>query len=234
MTRQELDAAGFDVSEVAYARLARFVQLLRAENEKLNLTAACDEDEIWRVHVCDSLTLLPVVRSHAVRRLLDLGTGGGLPGLPLACVTGRVDVTLVDATRKKIVAVRHIIARLGLDNARGVWGRSELLAHLPVYREQFDAVTARAVASLPVLLEYAAGFVRPGGRCWFFKSAAAASPEGAMAESAARACKLEYVDALPYRLRGERDDRVLMHFRKIAKLSPDLPRRPGKPSKHPL
>lgn len=234
MTRQELEAAGFDVSEIAYARLARFVELLLKANEELNLTGADDEAEVWRVHVCDSLMLLPVVRSHQVNRLLDLGTGGGLPGLPLACATGRVDVTLVDATRKKIVAVRHMIARLGLENARGVWGRSELLAHLPEYREQFHAVTARAVASLPVLLEYAAGFVRPKGHCWFFKSAAAAVPEGALAESAARACKLEYVDEFPYRLRGEQADRVLMHYHKTGKLSPELPRQPGKPTKRPL
>ena len=234
MKRSELESAGFDVSEVAYARLARFVQLLLEENEKLNLTAVHDEVEAWRVHVCDSLMLLPVVRSHNVRRLLDLGTGGGLPGLPLACVTGRVDVTLIDATRKKVVAVRHMIARLGLDNARGVWGRAELLAHLPAYREQYEAVTARAVASLPVLLEYAAGFVRPRGHCWFFKSAAASGPEGAMAESAARACQLAYVDELPYRLRGEDEDRVLMHYSKVGKLGPDLPRRPGKPTKRPL
>lgn len=234
MKRAELEAAGFDVSEVTYMRLARFVQLLLEENEMLNLTAVRDEAEVWRVHVCDSLMLLPVVRSHEVHRLLDLGTGGGLPGLPLACATGRVEVTLIDATRKKIVAVRHMIARLGLDNARGVWGRSELLAHLPAYREQFDAITARAVASLPVLLEYAAGFVRPHGHCWFFKSAAAAGPEGAIAESAARACKLEYVDELPYRLPGEREQRVLMHYHKTGPLGKELPRRPGKPTKRPL
>lgn len=234
MKRSELEAAGFDVSEVAYMRLARFVQLLLEENEKLNLTAVRDEAEVWRVHVCDSLMLLPVVRSHAVHRLLDLGTGGGLPGLPLACASGRVDVTLMDATRKKIVAVRHMIARLGLENARGVWGRSELLAHLPAYREQYEAVTARAVASLPVLLEYAAGFVRPGGHCWFFKSGAAAAPESALAASAARACKLEYVGDFPYRLPGEHDQRVLLHYRKTGKLGQDLPRRPGKPSRQPL
>ena len=181
MTQRELLAAGFDVSNAAHARLSRFVELLLEENECVNLTAVRDEAEVWRGHICDSLMLLPVVRAHAVTRLLDLGTGGGLPGLPLACVSTRVDVTLVDATRKKVAAVRRIISTLALENARAVWGRSELLAHIASFREQYDAITARAVATLPVIIEYAAGFVRPGGHCWFFKSA-----EGERVESGAR------------------------------------------------
>ena len=234
MTQRELLAAGFDVSDAAHARLTRFVELLLEENELVNLTAAGDSAEVWRGHICDSLMLLPVVRAHAVTRVLDLGTGGGLPGLPLACVSARVDVTLVDATRKKVAAVRRIVSTLALTNARAVWGRSELLAHIASFREQYDAITARAVATLPVIIEYAAGFVRPGGHCWFFKSAEGERQESALAESAARVCQMEYVDSLPYRLPGEATARVLMHFRKVGRLGPELPRRPGRATKRPL
>jgi 16S rRNA (guanine527-N7)-methyltransferase len=234
MTREELSAAGGTVNEAAYARLAHFVQVLLAENRKLNLTAAGDEAEVWRGHVCDSLALLPAVREHNVQRLVDIGSGGGLPGLPLACVCEGLDVTLVDATRKKVAALERIITQLDLAHAQAVWGRAETLAHEAAYREQFDAATARAVATLPVLIEYAAGFVRPGGHCWFFKSAAGLHEEAGPAESAARACRLTPAGSICYTLPGERDERVLVYYRKDGELSAELPRRAGRAAKRPL
>ena len=234
MTRDELRAAGFEVNEAAHARLARFVGLLLAENQKLNLTAARDAAEIWRGHVCDSLALRPALRENAVRRLLDLGSGGGLPGLPLACVCDDLEVTLLDATRKKVAALERIIAQLGLPNVRALWGRAETLAHDPAHREQYDAVTARAVATLPVLIEYAAGFVRPGGHCFFFKSAAGLWAESGEAESAAQACELEQASTLRYRLPSEPDERALVCYRKTGALRVALPRPPGRASKRGL
>lgn len=234
MTRDELAAAGFDVSNAAHQRLAAFVQRLLEENQKLNLTAARDEAEIWHGHVCDSLALWPAVQAHHVERLLDIGSGGGLPGLPLACLCDDLQVTLLDATQKKVAALERIIAQLALRNVRAVWGRAEALAHDPAYREQFEAVCARAVATLPVLIEYAAGFVRPGGYCWFFKSVAGFRAEEAPAESAARACALAPAGTRAYRLPDERDERVLVGYRKEGPLAPTLPRRSGRAQKRAL
>jgi 16S rRNA (guanine527-N7)-methyltransferase len=234
VTHEELTAAGCEVSAAAYQRLARFVQALVAENRTLNLTAAGDEGEIWRVHVCDSLAVLPWLQKYRPSRLLDLGSGGGLPGVPLACVCETLEVTLLDATRKKVAALQRIIAAVGLEHVQAVWGRAEALAHDPAYRERFDAVTARAVASLPVLIEYAAGFLRLGGYVWFYKSAAAADVEGAAAESAAATCRLVYADALQYRLPGDETERVIVGYRKTGALGGDLPRGPGRAKKRPL
>ena len=234
VTRAELKAAGFDVNAEAFARLSEFVRLLRAENEKLNLTGTREEAELWRAHVCDSLALWPVLRGHRVQWLVDLGSGGGLPGLPLACVDEELDVTLLDATRKKWAAVQRISTGLGLARVRAVWGRAEVLAHDPAYRERFDAVTARAVATLPVLLEYAAGFVRVGGHGWFFKSVTASGDEAAQAESAARRCQLSAVEPVRYKLAGDEDERMLMAYRKEAVLSAKLPRGTGRARKNPL
>lgn len=234
MTREELRAAGHDVGAAAYARLAEFVRLLLEENARLNLTAAKTAAEIWRGHVCDSLALAGLVSERRVQALLDLGSGGGLPGVPVACVCEGVRVTLLDATRKKVDAAARMIARLGLSNATALWGRAEVRAHAPAYRERFDAVTSRAVAELPVLLEYAAGFVRSGGECWFFKSAARAAEERAAAQAAAAMCVLEYVGALSYRLPGEADARVVLRYRKSGVLRADLPRAPGRARKRPL
>ncbi len=234
MNRHELNAAGIDLTPGEYARLARFVTCLAEENRQLNLTAAREEKTLWRAHVCDSLALLPLVREHRVKRLLDLGSGGGLPGLPLACVCEQVHVTLLDSTRKKMAALERIIAGVGLGNARAVWGRAETRAHEATHREQYDAVTARAVAALSALIEYAAGFVRPGGRCWFFKSASAVDEERAAAESAARGCAMRWVGEHHYRLPAEECDRVLVIYRKETALPATLPRPPGRARKRPL
>ncbi len=234
MTRDELNAAGFDVSAAGYERLSRFVNLLLNENCRLNLTSARDAEEIWGAHVCDSLALLPAVSDRSAGRILDLGAGGGFPGLPLACVCEPVSVTLLDSVGKKVDALRRMIDRLSLANVRAVCGRAETLAHDPPLREQFDGVCARAVAELRVLLEYATGFVRPGGFCWFFKTLAGLEEESAAAIAAARACALEYVGARSYRLAGTDADRVIVEYRKLEGLAADLPRPPGRAKKRPL
>ena len=170
MTHAELLAAGYDVGAASYERLARYVSLLLAENRRVNLTSVDNQQDVWVAHVCDSLVLLPLIKAAGAQSLLDLGTGGGLPGLPLACVCGGLQVTLLEATRKKLAAVERIAGALRLENVRFAWGRAETLAHDAAYRERFDAVTSRAVAELRVLVEYASGFVRVGGQCWFFKT----------------------------------------------------------------
>lgn len=209
MTRVQLRAAGCDVSAAAYVRLEHFVAGLLEENRRVNLVSAASAKQVWPVHICDSLALLPFVQERSIRTLLDLGSGGGLPGVPLACVCPTIQVTLLDATRKKLAAVERIVAAVGLTNVRCAWGRAEMLAHDPAYREQFDAVTARAVAELPELVELAAGFLRPGGSAWFFKTQAAGATEVAAAQGAASACALEHVESLPYRVPHSRSERVI-------------------------
>ncbi|MFQ5806979.1 MAG: 16S rRNA (guanine(527)-N(7))-methyltransferase RsmG, partial [Phycisphaerae bacterium] len=200
MTRDELAAAGFEVGPAAHARLSRFVELLLRENRRVNLTAIRTSEDVWRLHVCESLALLPLISGLRPRRLLDLGTGGGIPGIPLACVCKGLDVTLLDATRKKLEAVARIVSGLGLQRVRTLWGRAETLAHDAAYRETFDVVTARAVAALPALVEYAAGFVRPGGQCWFAKPPEAATRELKVAQRAAGQCGLTHVDTHQFTL----------------------------------
>ena len=167
-------------------------------------------------------------------RLLDLGTGGGLPGVPIACVCSDVEVTLLEATKKKLAAVRRITTELGLENVHCLRGRAETLAHDPAYREQFDAVTSRAVAELRVLVEYASGFTRPGGVCWFFKTPEGAEKEIPDAEGAAQACVLRHVETRRYRLPVTYAERAIVVYRKEEPLRTDLPRSTGRAKKRPL
>jgi 16S rRNA (guanine527-N7)-methyltransferase len=234
MTRDELAVLGFDVTLAANARLSAFVRLLLRENQRVNLTGIRAAGEVWRLHICESLALLPLVDRLRPRRLLDLGTGGGIPGLPLACVCEDLDVTLLDATRKKLDAVERIVSEVGLTGVRTLWGRAETLAHEATCREKFDAVVARGVAALPVLVEYAAGFVRPAGQCWFAKPVEVAAREIADARSAARQCELSYVGTHHFTLPAGHGERAVVIYAKRAPLRDDLPRPAGRPGKRPL
>jgi len=234
MTRDALAAAGFKVGKGTYARLARYLELLLEENQKLNLTGVRTPQQAWPLLICDSLAPLPLIQEIRPGTLLDLGSGGGIPGVPIACACPAVQVTLLDATRKKVEAVRRICAALELANVRCVWGRAELLAHEPRFRERFDAVTVKALARLPIALEYATGFVRPGGRCWFFLSCRAAEGDPPAAEPTAQQCAMKLAGVTRYALPPPHGERALATYVKRRRVRPDLPRPPGVAQRKPL
>src|SRR5439155_21965584 len=126
-------------------------------NTQINLTAITDPEEVLIKHFLDSLSLLMVYDVPDVR-LLDIGVGAGFPGLPLKIVRPQWQVVLLEATGKKVSFLQHVIEILQLKDVEAVHARAEELAHKDTYRGAFDVVTARAVASLSTLLEYAAPF----------------------------------------------------------------------------
>ena len=140
---------------------------LRAElldwNTHVNLTAITDPVDVLLKHFLDSLSLLEVYGAERAR-VLDIGAGAGFPGLPLKIARPQWEVTLLEATGKKVNFQRHVIETLGLRSIDALHGRAKEIAHRPEYRGSFDLVTARAVAALPALLEYAAPFCRVGGQ----------------------------------------------------------------------
>jgi len=231
VTPGDVRALGIQIDDSSYRRLTHFISLLLAENQQVKLTAAATTEELWRRHVCDSLVLLRAIPADLSGALLDIGSGGGLPGLAVACARPGWRVTLLDATRKKVAALERISAGLKLANVEAVWGRAENLAHDSRYREHFDVATARAVAPLPVLLEYAAGFVVPGGQAWFFKSADALATEIPAAQRVAIKCVLEPAGEVRYLLPGDSAARVLVGYRKVGHLPGHLPRPPGRARK---
>lgn len=234
MTHAELAEAGVEVAAEVYAKLAAFVDALLEENRKLNLTAIREPERAWPLHIVDSLSLLPLLQAQKVETVLDLGSGGGLPGVPLACAAPDVQFTLLDATRKKLLAAERIVEAVGLANVRTLWGRAEALARDAAHRERYDVVIARAVAKLPTLIEYASGFTRVGGTCWFMKTPAAAGSEVAEAEIAARICGMHCEGFTEYELPGEHGGRVVIVYTKTHKLRAKMPREPGAAKRHPL
>lgn len=150
--------------------------LLIEWNQRFNLTAIREPAEIERVLFLDALRMLPAIdayieaRDLTAARLVDIGSGGGLPGLPLKLARPELQVTLVEATQKKVTFLQHVIAELALDGAIAVHGRAEALDHDPAFRARYDIATARAVASLPALMELGIPFLRVKGRAFFPKS----------------------------------------------------------------
>ncbi len=150
-------------SEHSIPQFLRLRQELLDWNTRINLTAITDPTEVLLRHFLDSLSLLDVYSAERAR-VLDIGAGAGFPGLPLKLARPEWEIVLLEATGKKVHFQRHIIETLALRQIESLHGRAEELAHNAAYRATFDLVTARAVASLPALLEYAAPFCRVGGQ----------------------------------------------------------------------
>ncbi len=220
------------LSAVQLEQLLHYRRELLDWNTRVNLTAITNPEEVDVKHFLDSLSLLQVYDRPAAS-LLDIGAGAGFPGLPLKIVRPQWRVMLLEATGKKVVFLRHIIERLQLENVVAVHGRAEELAHKAEYRASFDLVTARAVASLPVLLEYAAPFCCVGGQIIFPKKGDL-TEELAQGTHAARQIGARLEENVAVRLPGLDDGRRLLMWKQERKCPPQYPRAGAAIAKKPL
>ena len=147
--------------------------LARVQGAPFNLSGIRDPEAGRRKHLVDAVSALPLAVPAPGERCLDIGSGGGFPGVPLAIACPQVEMHLLDATAKKLSFIERAAAELGVANVRIVHGRAEELGRDPAWRERYDCVLARAVARLPLLLEYALPFCRVGGRFIAFKGGGA-------------------------------------------------------------
>ena len=154
---------GVTLDTVACDKLDRYAELLVEWNQKMNLTAITDPLGVTVKHFADSLAALPLLPEKQGISLIDVGTGAGFPGIPLAIVRPDIKLTLLDSLNKRLVFLETVCNELGIP-VRRIHARAEEGGRKPELREQFDVATARAVAALPVLLEYCLPFVKCGGR----------------------------------------------------------------------
>ncbi len=184
--RRGLADLGISLPGPARAAIDGHVRLLLAWTRAINLTAIRDPADVALRHVVDSLTALPWLRSRSIGRLLDLGSGGGFPGIPLAAALPAVEVTLAEPIGKKARFLETAVAAIGLaGRVSVVAARAEELARDPVVRGRWDAVMARAVASTAELVELAFPLLAPGGALLAWKRG---DPEGEL-RAASRAVK---------------------------------------------
>ncbi|MBE5812537.1 MAG: 16S rRNA (guanine(527)-N(7))-methyltransferase RsmG [Clostridiales bacterium] len=139
----------------------KYQDLLLEWNEKINLTAITEENDIIIKHFVDSLTISKYFKDND--KIIDVGTGAGFPGIPLKIANKTLKVTLLDSLNKRIVYLNDVIEKIGLKDVETIHGRAEELSRNSKYREQYDVVTARAVANLKTLSEYCIPFVKLGG-----------------------------------------------------------------------
>lgn len=212
-------------------RFERLARLALEWNEKINITAIKDPADFMDKNIIDSLTLCGLPQLAAAGRVLDLGTGGGYPGLPLAMACPDKDFVLVDSVGKKLKVIDSICLELGISNVSTVHGRAEDLAFDPAYREGFDLVTSRAVAALPVLCEYCLPFVKKGGWLAAYKTEAAAQE----IDAGRRAIKILGGGAAETAKDGiEGSGHIFVFIQKISLTPKAYPRKAGTPVKQPL
>ena len=208
-----------------------YMNLLIEWNEKMNLTAITEPDEIILKHFIDSITILKELEDGS--KLVDVGTGAGFPGIPLSIMNPTLQITLVDSLNKRLIFLQEVVNKLKLENIEIVHARAEEFGQNKKYREQFDISTSRAVANLSTLSEYLIPLVRVGGKVISMKAAEAKQE----LNEAKRAIEVlggtvEKVDE--FNLPQSDIGRTVIIIRKI-KITPNkYPRKPGTPSKEPI
>jgi 16S rRNA (guanine527-N7)-methyltransferase len=189
----------------------KYFEFLTEENKKYNLTSITKKDEVYSKHFYDCLKLNDFVSFSNVKRVLDIGSGAGFPGIPLKIINPDLILTIIEPTLKRVKFLEQLVALLNLDNVQVINGRAEDME--PNFRENFDIVTARAVALLPILLELCLPYVKVNG---FFLAMKGISYQQEL-EDSARALKLleaELSEKYHYRLPGEMGERVILKILK--------------------
>ncbi len=232
--RADLDKLELSIADDQLEALAHYLHLLLETNQRTNLTAVKDPDTAWRRLILDSLTLLPGLEMlEAGNTVIDVGTGGGLPGIPLAIARPDLSFTLIDATGKKVAFLQSCVEALGLKNVRPIQNRAEVLGHDPEHRQKYHLATVRAVGKVAEIAEYCIPLIKTGGRMLAMKGAAAESELADAGDALAvlGAGDLALIDAYP---EGFDSELILISIVKDRPTPREYPREPGTPRKTPL
>lgn len=224
---------GFPLTDRQKEQYERYFELLVEWNEKINLTAITEKDEVYLKHFYDSIApILQGLIENQPIRLLDIGAGAGFPSLPMKILFPELDVTIIDSLNKRINFLHLLAEELGLSGVHFYHGRAEDFAQDKAFRAQFDLVTARAVARMQVLSELTIPYLKVGGRLLALK-ASNAPEELEEAKNALNLLFSKVEDNLQYELPNG-DPRYITVVEKKKETPNKYPRKAGMPNKRPL
>ena len=224
---------GFPLTDRQKGQYERYFELLVEWNEKINLTAITEKDEVYLKHFYDSIApILQGLIENQPIRLLDIGAGAGFPSLPMKILFPELDVTIIDSLNKRINFLHLLAEELGLSGVHFYHGRAEDFAQDKAFRAQFDIVTARAVARMQVLSELTIPYLKVGGRLLALK-ASNAPEELEEAKNALNLLFSKVEDNLQYELPNG-DPRYITLVEKKKETPNKYPRKAGMPNKRPL
>lgn len=225
---------GIEVDDSQAQLLIRFYEMLVEKNKVMNLTAITGREDVFRKHFLDSLILEKYTDLTGKMKVIDVGTGAGFPGIPLAIVHPNLSITLMDSLNKRIGFLNEVTEELKLTNVTAVHSRAEDLGRDRAYRQKFDLVVSRAVANLSVLCEYCLPFAKVGGEFAAYKSGNIDNE----LDSSMKAIKIlggafDRKEEFALSEQGE-DSRTFIFIKKQKSTPGTYPRKAGTPSRKPL
>ena len=231
--KKRLAYEGYKLTDSQIDRFQRYRELIIEWNQRIDITAITDDREIDEKHFIDSLSLTRYIPSSEKLKVVDIGTGGGFPGIPLKIVYDNLELCLVDSLNKRIEFLSQVVKALELENVEPIHARAEDIFTKKEYREAFDIAFSRAVAPLPTLLEYCLPAVKVGGRFYAMKGPAAHEEIG-LARPAFDALGGKIVQVHEFSLTESNYQRTIIEIEKIRRTPVRYPRGQGKPRKDPL
>ncbi len=223
---------GVEITTETIEKLNMYGSLLIEWNEKINLTAITEPEEVLYKHFYDCILFFKNSQVPQNAKIIDVGTGAGFPGLVLKIVRPDLEVTLLDSLNKRITFLNDVIEKLGLIGITAVHSRAEDGGKNPAFREKYDIACARAVAAMPVLLEYCVPFVKIGGQFIAMKGPSV-KDEVALCKNAVKQLGISEPNIICETLIND-ERRVFVYCKKISQTPPKYPRNSGKIAKQPL
>ncbi len=223
---------GIEITEKIESDLNIYGNLMLEWNEKINLTAIKEPEDVLYKHFYDCILFFKNTKLQAGASVIDVGTGAGFPGLVLKIVRPDLKVTLLDSLNKRINFLNAVIDTLSLEGITAIHSRAEDGGKNKSLREKFDFATARAVASLPVLLEYCTPFIKVGGMFVGMKGPSAFE-EAEKCENAIKLLNLKKPNIICENLKDD-EKRAFVYCKKLSQTPPKYPRKPADISKQPL